>query len=139
MTGRFCIDTSAWHRSASPEVALMWAAKLHADQLSICDQVRLEILYSARSARDYDSLADELAALHQIPSGEPAFRRALDVQQRLAHAGGLHHRSVKIADLVIAACAEAVGDTVWHYDEDFDRVAKVTGQRCEWIATRGSL
>ena len=118
---------------------MMWTAKLDADQLSICDQVRLEVLYSARNATAYDSLAEELGALHQVPTGEQAFRRALEVQQRLAHIGGLHHRSVKIADLVIAACAEAAGDIVWHYDEVFDRVAKVTGQPCEWIVPRGSL
>ena len=139
MSGLYCIDTSAWHRSTHAVVATAWTARLDADELSICDQVRLEILYSARSATDYDSLATELSALHPVVSDAGTFRRALDVQQRLAHVGGLHHRSVKIADLLIAACAEAAGDIVWHYDEDFDRVAAITGQRCQWVAPRGSL
>ena len=46
---------------------------------------------------------------------------------------------MKIADLVIAAAAEAAGATVLHYDADFDRVAKLTGQPVKWIAPRGSL
>jgi hypothetical protein len=101
--------------------------------------VRLEILWSARSAKDYDALAEELAALRTIEIDASTFGRALQVQRRLAHVGGLHHRSVKIADLLIAAAAEAAGATVLHYDSDFDRIAGVTGQAVRWIAPRGSL
>jgi predicted nucleic acid-binding protein len=139
MTGRLCVDTSAWHHSTAPRVQAAWRDALEADRVSICDQVKLEILYSARSASDYDALAVELEALHHAPTSAASFARALEVQAALAHMGGLHHRSVKIADLLIAASAEAAGDAVWHYDEDFDRIASITGQLCEWIAPRGSL
>lgn len=139
MTDRFCIDTSVWHRIDLPPVAQAFAQKLDQDQISICDQVRLEILYSTQSAGEYDDLAFELSALFLLQSNSKTFARALQVQQLLAHVGGLHHRSVKIADLLIAATAEAAGDVVWHYDADFDRIAAVTGQRCEWAVKRGSL
>jgi predicted nucleic acid-binding protein len=135
----FCVDTSAWHHSTSPNVARAWRRHLEADELGVCDQVRLEILWSARSATDYDGLAEELAALRTIGIDASTFARALQVQARLAHVGGLHHRSVKIADLVIAAAAEAADATVLHYDADFDRIAKLTGQAVRWIAPRGSL
>lgn len=105
----------------------------------MCSQLLLEFLYSARSADEYNRVARELRALPQVACGEAQFQRALEVQQTLANRSALHHRSVKIADLVIAACAEAAGATVWHYDEDFDRIAEVTGQSCEWVAPRGSL
>jgi predicted nucleic acid-binding protein len=139
VTDRFCIDTSAWHRIGLPAVAQSVAHRLDLDQVSICDQVRLEILYSTQSAVEYDALSIELSALHVLISDENTFERALEIQHSLAHVGGLHHRSVKIADLLIAASAEAAGDIVWHYDADFDRIAQVSGQRCEWIALRGSL
>jgi predicted nucleic acid-binding protein len=139
MTDLFLVDTSAWHRSGHDAVADAWAERLGADELVICPQVRLEILYSARSAGDYEAIASELDALRQIGNGDAAFTRALEVQRTLAHFAGLHHRSVKIADLVIAASGELAGATVWHYDEDFDRIAAITGQRCQWIAPRGSL
>ncbi len=139
MTGRLCIDTSAWHRRAEAVVGEALIARLDADDISMCDQVRLEVLYSARSAPDYDAIADELGALHAVACDAQTFERALAVQRSLAHVGGLHHRSVTIADLIIAAAAESVGDIVWHYDEDFDRIAAITGQPCEWIAPRGSL
>ena len=132
-------DTSAWHRSTDSAVAEAWELHLGQGTLATCAQVRLEILYSARSLPAYEQLADELQALHQLPCGEDQFARALEVQHRLARLGGLHHRSVKIADLVIAASAEAGGAVVWHYDEDFDRISRVTGQPTLWVAPRGSL
>lgn len=132
-------DTSAWHRAAHAEIAEAWERLLRTDALATCSQVRLEILYSARSAEDYDQLAEELLALHQLPCGAAQLERALEVQAALARKGGLHHRSVKIADLVIAATAEAAGAVLWHYDADYDRIAEVTGQAAEWIAERGSL
>ena len=135
----FCVDTSAWHHATNPQVANRWLAALSANQVGICDQVRLEILYSARSATDYDALADELDGLARIPIDTETFARAYHVQRELAHVAGLHHRSVKIADLIIAAAAELSGTIVWHYDEDYDRVAAITGQRTEWIAARGTL
>lgn len=135
----YSVDTSAWHHSTDPRVALVWKRNLESDRLGICDQVRLEILFSAQSAADYDALAEELAALRALPTEASTFARALEVQRTLAHRGGLHHRSVKIADLVIAASAEAAGAVVLHYDADFDRISEVTGQDSEWIVPRGSL
>ncbi len=135
----YSVDTSAWHHSADPEVAREWCLRLERDQLGICDQVRLEILWSARSADDYEALAEELSALRSIATDASTFERALEIQRSLAHVGGLHHRSVKIADLLIAAAAEAAGVTILHYDADYDRIAKITGQPVRWIAPRGSL
>jgi predicted nucleic acid-binding protein len=40
---------------------------------------------------------------------------------------------------LIAAAAERAEVPVLHYDEDFDRIAAVTGQATRWIAPRGSL
>ena len=135
----YLADTSAWHRTDDPGVARAWQELLNADSLATCAQVRLEILYSARSATDYQRLGSELLALHQLECGAEQFVRALEVQRELALQGGMHHRSVKIADLLIAACAESAGAAVWHYDEDYERIAAVTGQPTEWIALRGSL
>jgi predicted nucleic acid-binding protein len=48
-------------------------------------------------------------------------------------------RSVKHADLLIAAAAELAGMTLLHYDADYDTIAGVTGQATRWAAPRGSL
>jgi predicted nucleic acid-binding protein len=40
---------------------------------------------------------------------------------------------------LIAAAAEESGLTVLHYDVDFDLIARVTGQRCEWMVPEGTI
>jgi predicted nucleic acid-binding protein len=50
-----------------------------------------------------------------------------------------HQRGRKVPDLLIAAAAEARGLTVMHYDSDFDQIAAVTGQPCEWVVPAGSV
>lgn len=109
------------------------------DRVAVCDPVRLELLYSTRSATEYATRSDELDALRQVATDAATFRRALEVQRALAGQGALHHRSVKLVDLLVAAAGELAGVRVWHYDEDFDRIAAVTGQATEWLAERGSL
>ena len=44
-----------------------------------------------------------------------------------------------IPDLLIAAAAEAERLTVLHYDHDLDKIAKVTGQPCQWVVPAGSI
>jgi predicted nucleic acid-binding protein len=131
-------DTSAWHRARHPAVAGAWRPALLRGEVATTEIVRLEVLYSARNAMDYDSIATTLDALVQLPSRRAAVLRALDVQRLLAHRGGLHHR-IPTPDLVIAAVAELHEATVWHYDADYDRIAEVTGQPMEWVAPKGSL
>jgi predicted nucleic acid-binding protein len=135
----YLADTSAWHHSSKPAVQTRWVELLSNDAVWICDQVALELLFSARSAVDYDRTAGNLDGFRVVPITPEVFKRARAIQAALAHAGGMHHRSVTIADLVIASAAEAAGLTVLHYDEDYDRVAAITNQSTEWIAPRGSL
>ena len=131
-------DTSAWHRSGHPEVAAEWRRLLEGDQIATAAPIRLEVLFSAQTARDYDAISLELDALHQLPCDTPALHRALDVQRLLAHSRPLHHR-VAIPDLIIAAVAELTGAVIWHYDRDFEQIAAITGQEVVWIAEPGSL
>ena len=132
-------DTSAWARAGHPAIIERWARALHEDLVAVCDPIRLELLYSTRSAAEYAARSEELDALHQVSTDVANFRRALEVQRALADRGGLHHRSVKLIDLLVAAAAELAEVCVWHYEEDFDRIASVTGQATEWLAERGSL
>src|SRR5437016_2901522 len=97
-------------------------------QVATCDMVRLELLYSTRNVTEFTSLRTELDALPNCEIGVEQWRRALGVYERLARRGGLHHRSVRHPDLLIAAAAEASGIPVVHYDEDYDRIAAITGQ-----------
>lgn len=132
-------DTSLWNRSTHPAVAGAWRTALSEDRIAVTGPMRLEALYSARNERDYDGIAQELDALHDLPCDAGAYHRAEYVQRQLGRRAALHHRSVKPVDLLIAAVAELHDAAVWHYDEDYDRIAEVTGQPMEWAVPRGSL
>lgn len=136
--GLLLADTSAWHRSGAPAIADAWDRNLAADRIATTAFVRLEVLYSAQDGASYRDVAAEMDALIQLPCGDAEIQRALEVQRQLADLAPLHHR-VALPDLIIAAVAELNGATVWHYDGDYDRIARVTGQPTEWIAPRGSI
>ena len=50
-----------------------------------------------------------------------------------------HQRGRKVPDLLIAAAAEAHDLAVLHYDSDFDLIARVTGQTCDWVVPAGTI
>jgi len=135
-------DTSAWflsRRSDAAPARRRLDELLLSTQVAICDMVRFELVYSSRNAAEMAASLANLDALHDCPVGKAQWGRALTVYRRLAEQGGAHHRSVGHEDLLIAAAAEAAGATVLHYDEDFDRIAAITGQPTSWIVPRGSL
>jgi predicted nucleic acid-binding protein len=105
-------------------------------RIATCGIVDLELLYSAPSRATYHELAEVLRAMPRVPVTEAVVNRALEMQSRLAD--NAQHRSVPLPDLLIAACAEAAGLTVLHYDADYERIAKLTGQPVQWVVPRGS-
>jgi predicted nucleic acid-binding protein len=134
-------DTSAWAwtRAVGGELRRAFDEAVVGGEVATCDMVRMELLCSAQNAREFAALRAELNALPNCPTGIGQWERALDVYGQLAQQGGMHHRAVRHPDLLIAAAAEAAGAAVLHYDEDYDRIAAITGQPVRWLAPRGSL
>ncbi len=134
------LDTTVWSwRGRSEEVAADFRQMLAGGEVATCAMVKLELLLSARNGSEFDEIQQELDELRDCAIGPSQWRRALDVYRQLAHQGGAHQRSVGHQDLLIAAAAEGAGVELLHYDEDFERVAAITGQPMRWIAPRGSL
>jgi predicted nucleic acid-binding protein len=96
----------------------------------------LEIGFAARNAPEWDELLADLEAFPLVQTTTEHIRRAKQVQRLLA---AKHQRGRKVPDLIIAGTAELTELTVVHYDTDFDLIAAVTGQSCEWIVPRGSI
>jgi predicted nucleic acid-binding protein len=134
-------DTSvwAWTRAVGGQLRARFDEAVVDGAIATCAMVRLELLYSVRNAEEFASLRSDLGALPDLPIQAAQWDRALQVYGRLAEQGGIHHRSVKHPDLLIAAAAEAAGAEILHYDEDYDRIAAITGQPVQWLAPRGSL
>ena len=132
----YLADKSALARMTHAAVAERLAPLIFAGQVATCAVVDLEVLYSARSLRDYEQVLAGRRSLPTLPMTETVASRALDVQYLLARRG--QHR-VPVPDLLIAATAEVNHVSVIHYDADYDRIAEVSGQHTEWVVPRGSI
>jgi predicted nucleic acid-binding protein len=139
MALRFLIDTSVIKRLGRVEVRAVVEPLATAGELARPSICGLEVGYSARNAEEWDRLVDALDALDAFESVETSashVRRALQVRRLLAHRS---QRGRKIPDLLIAAAAEELNVAVLHYDADFDLIASVTGQPCQWVVPAGSV
>lgn len=135
----FIADASAWNRAAHPRVAGRWTTALRNRQIATCPIVNLELLYSARDREELDDIAASLAQLRDVPLTRSVTNAAQRAYRELAAVRPRNQRSVRLPDLLIAACAQDSGIGVLHYDEDFDRLAEVLAFESRWIARRGSL
>lgn len=132
----FLADKSALARLHHPAVSRRLGPLLVEGLVATTPIIDLEVLYSARSSADYEEILIERRALRSYPLTLEVTDRAIGVQRRLAQVG--RHR-LPLPDLLIAATAELNDLAVLHYDGDYDLIADVTGQRCEWVVPRGSL
>ena len=134
----YLADKSALtRRGTSPQVRAVVEPLLLAGRIATCGIVDLELLYSAPDPATYVELAVALRGMPRAPVTETVVDRALAVQAELASAS--EHRSVPLPDLLIAACAERAGLTVLHYDADYERIARLTGQPVQWVVPRGNV
>jgi predicted nucleic acid-binding protein len=130
------VDTSVLTRLARPEVRTVLEPLAERGELARAEISDLEVGYSARSASEWDRLAEALDVFELVATKSEHVRRAKQVQRLLA---AKHQRGRKVPDLLVAAAAEAESLIVLHYDADFDRIAVVTGQRSEWVVPAGSI
>jgi predicted nucleic acid-binding protein len=131
-------DTSVWARIRKPELA-WFASAIEDGRIAVCDQVVMELLWSPRDLADFGSTEAALIACPWFPVEPTDWDEARRVFRELAARGPLHHRQVKIPDLLIAAVAARNGLTVVHYDNDYEIIASVTGQPTRWAAPRGTI
>lgn len=133
---RYLVDTSVLARAAQALVGDRLDSLALSGRLWTCRLIDLEVTYASR-ANDVPAVIAERQALPEAPITAQALDRSLQVADLLAAAK--LHRGAKPVDLVIAAVAEAAHLVVLHYDEDYDRIAQVTGQAVEWVDKPGML
>ena len=130
------VDTSVLTRLREPAIREAIEPRAERGELARAGISDLEIGYSARSAAEWDELAEALDVFELIETTADHVRRARQVERLLA---AKHQCGRKIPDLLVAAAAEARDLGVLHYDADFDRIAAVTGQECEWVVPADSV
>lgn len=122
-------DTSALIVAARDKAAAgVLAEALADDDVGVTEPILLEYLNGARQLHEYDRFETRLRAARLFETTPLDWRRALEVHRLLAGLGAGHQRSVRIVDLIIAAVAQRNGCPVVHVDEDYDRIASITGQ-----------
>jgi len=134
---RYVADKSALARAHVPVVAARLEPLFLSGEIATCGIVDLELLFSARTRKDYLAILSDRRSLPRAEVGESGIERAIEVQTALARKA--QHRGVTIPNLLIAAAAEAAGLCVLHYDADFERIAEITGQSVEWIVQAGTV
>jgi len=130
------VDTSVLTRLGEPTVREALESLAAVGRVGRSGISDLEVGYSARTAREWDDLQAALGAFDLVETDARHVKRARQVQRMLASRS---QRGRKVPDLLVAATAEVAGLIVLHYDADFDRISSVTGQKCEWVATPGSI
>jgi len=130
-------DTSAIARRSNPRIAQRLDPLLEAGLVARCTPTDLEAGFSSTSPANHDAMREARSAWPFVRLDQTVFDRAVAVQNDLAARS--QQRGAKIADLLIAAAAEAAGLVVLHYDSDFDLIANVTGQTTEWILPAGTV
>jgi predicted nucleic acid-binding protein len=134
----YLADTSVFVlQSRHAAVRERFAQLLTEGRLAACQMTALEYLNNAPDPAGYETLWAALMAHRWIDVTTTAMDRAQEVHRELARVS--QHRHFQLPDLIIAATAELGGATVLHYDADYDKIAKITGQPVEWVATKGSL
>jgi predicted nucleic acid-binding protein len=116
--GLLLIDKSALER-ATPET-------LELGEICLCAVVRLEMLYSARSASDYAEIEQNLGAFRDLRMNAETIQTAVTAQRELGQGG--RHR-LPIPDLLVAACAQQYQAAVLHIDRHYDVLAEVLSFR----------
>lgn len=130
------VDTSVLTRLGNSAVRAVVEELAAAGRVARAGISDLEIGYSARNAREWDRLQQALESFDLIETEARHVKRARHVQRLLA---GQSQSGRKIPDLLVAAAAEDSDLIVLHYDADFDRIAAVTGQKCEWVVGAGTI
>jgi predicted nucleic acid-binding protein len=134
----YIADKSALARLSSARVYAVLGPLIEAGLVATCAVIELEVLWSTRTVGEFDRvLADRQAGYEWLPTEDPDWRRAINVQQQLWATGLI--RAVPLPDLLVAAVAERHRVTVMHYDADYDRIAAITQQPTEWVVPPGSV
>ncbi|HEY7829816.1 MAG TPA: PIN domain-containing protein [Solirubrobacteraceae bacterium] len=98
------------------------AETLELGEICLCAVVRLEMLYSARSAGEYQQIEENLAAFRDLRMDAETIATALGAQSELGRQG---RQRIPIPDLLIAACAQQHQAEVLHVDRHYDTLATV--------------
>jgi predicted nucleic acid-binding protein len=132
----YLLDTSGLARRNKASVSPTLMPLIEEGLVARCAFTDLEAGVMATSPTDHRRISTWRSGWLLLDVDQTMLDRACEVQALLAKQS--QHRGVKSMDLLIAAAAELAGLVVLHYDRDYDRIARVTGQPTKWIVAAGT-
>ncbi len=130
------VDTSVISRLGDQRVRVVVGPLAEEGRVGRAGITDLEVGYGSRNAREWDQDMADLSVFKLVETTAEHVQRARQVQRLLASRS---QRGRKVPDLLIAAAAEQDRLVLLHYDADFDLIAEVTGQPCEWVVPGGTI
>lgn len=130
------VDTSVISRLNELAVRAVVDPLTETGQVGRAGITDLEVGYGSRNVREWDQDMADLSVFQLVETTAEHVQRARQVQRLLASRS---QRGRKVPDLLVAAAAEQDRLVLLHYDSDFDLIAKVTGQPCQWVVAAGSI
>lgn len=130
------LDTSVLSRLGEASVRTVIEPLTESGRLGRAGITDLEVGYGSRNAREWDQDMADLSVFQLVETTADHVQRARQVQRLLASRS---QRGRKVPDLLIAAAAEQERLVLLHYDSDFDLIANVTGQPCQWVVPAGTV
>jgi predicted nucleic acid-binding protein len=121
-------DASAWAQLHRNDVAARLVPLLVGGGAATCGVIDLAVLATFEEPADRAAVAAERAMFPRVPVDDAVLDRAVQVQALLSE-------PAPTTALIVAAAAERAGLVLLHHDAAYDRIAAVTGQPVERVAT----
>ncbi|HET9153033.1 MAG TPA: PIN domain-containing protein [Solirubrobacterales bacterium] len=133
--GAVLADTSAWtqaRRDARARKLLVGA--IERGVLHWCWPVRYELMIDARGQDDIAAVERSLEGLREIPVDRSVQRAVFSAMREMAASGSHGSHRFPLADLAVAAAAQAAGVEILHFDRHFERLSAQFGVAAYWIS-----
>jgi len=134
-SGLVLADTSAWMQARRDRRAreLLLSAVERGD-VCWCWPVRYELMFDARESESIAAVERTLEELREIPVDRSVQRAVLAAMRDLAAAGSHGAHRFPLADLTVAAAAQAAGIDILHFDYHLERLGKHLNLETYWIS-----
>ncbi|HET7508694.1 MAG TPA: PIN domain-containing protein [Solirubrobacterales bacterium] len=133
--GLVLADTSAWMQARrDPQARDLLLSAVERGDVCWCWPVRYELMIDARGAEGIAVIERTLEGLRELPVDRGVQRAVLATMRELADGGSHGAHRLPLADLTVAAAAQAAGIGILHFDQHLERLGKHLGLEAYWIS-----
>lgn len=134
-SGPVLADTSAWMQARrEPKARRLLLEASERGDVCWCWPVRYELTVDARGADGIAAVERTLEGLREIAVDRGVQRAVLAMMRELAATGSHGAHRLPLADLTVAAAAQAAAIGVLHFDRHLEQLGTRFGVESSWIS-----